>query len=95
MMSILLGFVLNRMPSRNPRKHNISQYKKAKHSGLLYSRHVLLFKMVYGMYVICRRAVRVLARIWIFFSSKKELLKFVRELFAKERSYSSRAKIAR
>ena len=44
MMSILLGFVL-------------SQYKKAKHSGLLYSRHVLLFKMVYGMYATCRRAV--------------------------------------
>ena len=30
-----------------------------------------------------------------FFPPKKELLKFFRELFAKERSYSSRAKIAR
>ena len=36
----------------------------------------------------------VLARIWIFFP-KKELLKFFSELFAKERSYSSRAKIVR
>ena len=35
----------------------------------------------------------VLARIWIF--QKKELLKFFRELFAKERSYPSTAKILR
>ena len=34
----------------------------------------------------------VLARIWIFFQ-KKELLKFFRELFAKERSYPSTAKM--
>ncbi len=39
-MSILLGFVLNRMPSRNPRKQHIFT--------------ALLFKLVYGMYVICR-----------------------------------------
>ena len=34
----------------------------------------------------------VLARIWIFFQ-KKELLKFFRELFAKERSYPSTPKV--
>ena len=37
----------------------------------------------------------VLARIWIFFSPKKELFNFFRELFAKERSYPFTAKIAR
>ena len=37
--------------------------------------------------------VSVLARIWIFFLQKKELLNFFRELFAKERSYPSTTKL--
>ena len=46
------------------------------------------------MVIILAIARSVLARIWIFFQ-KKELLKFFRELFAKERSYPSTAKILR
>ena len=45
MMSILLGFVLSRMTSRNPRKQHI----------VVCCIQALLIKLVYSMYVICRR----------------------------------------
>ena len=52
MMSILLGFVLSRMPSRNPRKQ---------HTVLYVVFTALLFKLVFGMYVICHRVSPLLA----------------------------------
>ena len=52
MMSIRLGFVLNRMPSRNPRKQHTVVY-------CLFT--AILFKLVYGMYVICRRVLAPVA----------------------------------
>ena len=48
MMSILLGFVLGRMPSRNIRKQ---------HTVVCCIHGTSLFKLLYGMYVICRRVL--------------------------------------
>ena len=47
MMSTLLGFLLSRMPSRNPRTHR-------RVVGAYVVFEALLFTLVYGMDVICR-----------------------------------------